>query len=80
MVHQSEIREAAFLLIRRRGTYAAVHATQRALMLEVDREYDAATIWRAVATEITRLRSEEREAYAASLDFHARNERGRKAG
>jgi hypothetical protein len=67
MLHHSDVREAALLMIRRRGTNAAVHATQRALLLQVEGESEAAGIWRLVANEITRIRVEEREAYAASL-------------
>jgi hypothetical protein len=66
----SEIREAALLIIKRRGTNAAIHATQRALLLEVDGEHEAAANWRRVANEITRIRAEERELYAASLALY----------
>jgi hypothetical protein len=70
MPQPSEIREAALLMIRRRGTNAAVRATQRALVLDAAGEHDAASNWRRVANEITRIRAEERETYAASLAFY----------
>ena len=67
MLRQAEFREAALLMIRRRGKNAAVYATQRALSLQTEGESDAAGIWRRVANEIVRIRSEEREVFAASL-------------
>jgi len=67
MLRQSEIREVALLVIRRRGTNAAIHATQHAFALHNTGEPDAAAIWRRIANEITRIRFEERETYAVSL-------------
>jgi len=67
MPRQSEIREAALLMIKRRGKNAAIQATERALQLQTDGASDAAGIWRRVANEIGRIRREEREVYAASL-------------
>jgi hypothetical protein len=57
-------------MIRRRGTNAAVHATQRALALQATDDHAAADIWRCVANEITRIRADERETYAASLALY----------
>lgn len=56
-------------MIKRRGKNAAVYATQRALGLQAEGELDASSIWRSVAGEIARIRSEERDLYAASLAF-----------
>jgi len=67
VLRQSDFRQAALLMIRRRGSNAAVHATERALSLQTEGESDAAGIWRRVANEIVRIRSEDRELYAASL-------------
>jgi len=67
MLRGSEIREAALLMIRRRGKNAAVFATQRALGLLVQDEPGAASIWRHVANEIARIRAEEHDEYAAAL-------------
>lgn len=67
MPRGSEIREAALLMIRRRGENAAVYATQRALALQAEGALDAANIWLCVANEIARIRTDERELYAASL-------------
>lgn len=67
MLRQSEIREVALLMIKRRGKNAAIQATERALLLQTEGEPDAADIWRRVANEIVRIRREERDVYAASL-------------
>ena len=67
MPRGSEIREAALLMIRRRGKNAAIHATQRALGLQAQGDLAAASIWHCVANEIARIRTDERELYAASL-------------
>lgn len=67
MSPQSEIRDAALLMIRRRGKSAADQATERALLLEAEGETAAAGIWHRIANEVMRIQSEEREVYAASL-------------
>lgn len=67
VLRQSDFREAALLMIRRRGKNAAHQATERALLLETEGESDAADIWRHVANEIVRIRREERDVHAASL-------------
>jgi len=67
MLRQSEIREAALLMIRRRGKCAADQATERARLLQTEGDADAARIWRRVANEIGRIEREEREVYAGSL-------------
>ncbi|HEV2162671.1 MAG TPA: hypothetical protein VGR52_10640 [Stellaceae bacterium] len=54
-------------MIRRRGKNAAIHATQRALGLQAQGELAAASIWHRVANEIARIRTDERDVYAASL-------------
>ena len=70
MLQQSEVREAALLMIRRRGTNAAVRATYRALGLQQEGDLEAAAIWQRVSNEITRIRAEERETYAATLALY----------
>jgi hypothetical protein len=70
MPRPSELREAALLMVRPRGTYAAVHATQRALILQSEGNVEVAAIWQRISNEITRLRAEERETYATSLALY----------
>ena len=67
MPRESEIREVALLMIKQRGANAAVRSTQRAIALENAGEPEAASIWRRIANEIARIRTEERETYGASL-------------
>jgi hypothetical protein len=67
-------------MIRRRGKNAAVHATQRALALQATDDRDAADIWRRVANEITRIRADEREIYAASLALYDTKAKSSKVG
>ena len=70
MPRENELTQAAHLIIRRRGTSAAVRAAQRAMILLNAGETASGEIWQRIANEITRIRAEEREAYAASLALY----------
>jgi len=63
MLHQSEIRQAALLMIRRHGTAAAIKAGFRAASLMESGDAGAAAIWIEIITEINHVRTEERSAY-----------------
>ncbi len=63
MLHQSEIRQAALLMIRRHGTAAAIKAGFRAAALMDSGDAGAAAIWIDIITEINHIRAEDRSAY-----------------
>ena len=67
MLRHSDIREAALLMIKRRGKDAAEHATHRALELQVEGKSELAEIWRRIANEIARIRANEPAIYDESL-------------
>ena len=68
-------------MIRRRGANAAVRATQRAIALQNAGEREVASIWRRIANEIARIRTEERATYGASLAlFNASNKTSTASG
>jgi len=69
MLHQTEIRQAALLMIRRHRTAAAIKAGFRAAALMDSGDAGAAAIWIDIITEINRIRAEDRSAYVVlSLD------------
>jgi len=65
MLLDSEIRDAALLMIRRHGTSAAVRAGYRAGMLMEAGEFGASEIWVRIIQAINQLRAEAREAYGS---------------
>lgn len=67
MLRQSDFREAALMMIKRRGKDAAEHATHRALELQTEGKSELAETWHRIANEIVRIRTDEREVYEASL-------------
>ncbi|HZL60087.1 MAG TPA: hypothetical protein VFC38_10355 [Stellaceae bacterium] len=68
MPRPTEIRQAAELMIRRHGTYAAVKAGFRAGCLMEDGEPVAAAIWVRIINEINALRVETRAENARPLE------------
>jgi hypothetical protein len=64
MLRDSEIRDAALLMIRRHGTSAAVRAGYRAGMLMEAGEFGASEIWVRIIQAINQLRAEAREAFS----------------
>jgi hypothetical protein len=65
MLLDSEIRQAALLMIRRHGTSAAVRAGFRASQLMELGEVGASEIWVRIIHAINQIRAEAREAYSA---------------
>ena len=64
MVLDSEIRQAALLMLRRHGTSAAVRAGFRAGVLMESGAIDASEIWVQIINAINQIRVETREAYS----------------
>ncbi|MGA2089606.1 MAG: hypothetical protein ABSG66_11895 [Stellaceae bacterium] len=65
MVLDSEIRQAALLMLRRHGTSAAVRAGFRAGVLMESGKVGASEIWVQIIHAINQIRAEAREAYSA---------------
>jgi hypothetical protein len=65
MLLDSEIRQAALLMLRRHGTSAAVRAGFRAGVLMESGEVGASEIWVQIIHAINQIRAEARAAYSA---------------
>ncbi|HXP12343.1 MAG TPA: hypothetical protein VN795_01680 [Stellaceae bacterium] len=65
MLLDTEIRQAALLMLRRHGTSAAVRAGFRAGVLMEAGNPGASEIWVRIIHAINRIRAEAREAYSA---------------
>jgi hypothetical protein len=65
MLLDSEIRQAAQLMLRRHGVSAAVRAGFRAGVLMESGQVGASEIWVQIIYAINQIRAEAREAYSA---------------
>jgi len=68
MIRDSELHEAALLMIRRHGTGAAVKAGFRAACLQENGDLGAAAIWIDIINQINKIHAEERAAYVLPLE------------
>jgi hypothetical protein len=63
MIRDSELREAALLMIRRHGAGAAVKAGFRAASLQENGDLGAAAIWIDIINQINKIHAETRAAW-----------------